>query len=71
MQDPSKNPPNIPTGGIPAGSRIMYPDLNGFLHPTPAGAIAENQRVEGDYSRGVSGGCGQDPNSVKNPAKDR
>jgi len=38
----------------------------GGLHSTPGGAIGENMRVEGDQSRGASGGCNQDPGKVPN-----
>ena len=58
--------PRIPLGGISVGRRIMYPDLTGGLHPTPGDAIRNNQRVEGDFSRGASGGCNQNPGKVPN-----
>jgi hypothetical protein len=65
---PSGDPPPgglpLPPGAIPVGSGVMYPDLQGGLHPTPGAAIGENQRLESDFSRGVSGGCGQDPGKV-------
>jgi len=44
-----------------------YPDSQGWLHRTPEDAIRENQRIEGDFSRGYSGGCPQDPSEVPNP----
>lgn len=62
-------PGKLPPGAIRVGDRIMYPDLVGGLHPTPGGAITENQRLEGDFSRGASGGCGQDPSKVPTPGK--
>lgn len=49
---------------IQVGDRTMYPDNQGGLHTTPAEAIAANQRTETDFSRGASGGCGQDPSKV-------
>ena len=72
MADP-KTPPlgsgtqlPIPTGGIQVGNRIMYPDSQGFLHPTPGQAINSNMNIERDFSRGISGGCSQDPAKVPN-----
>jgi hypothetical protein len=59
--------PPVPPGAIPAGNGFLYPDLNGGLHKTPGDAIAENQRLESDYSRGASGGCGQTPENVPSP----
>lgn len=53
--------------GVPStdvGGHSMYIDNTGGLHSTPAGAIAENMRTEGDFSRGTSGGCTQDPANV-------
>lgn len=68
MNDP-KAPPQgqIPAGGIQIGNRIMYPDLQGNLHDTPGEAIINNQRIENDYSRGGSGGCGQDADRIPPP----
>lgn len=57
----------LPPGGMPVGNGVMYPDLQGNLHPTPGEAINANQRVESDYSRGGSGGCGQDAGRVPPP----
>jgi len=64
MREPLGGPPR-PPGGIPAGNRIMYPDLQGGLHPDPSEAIRANQRIEGDFSRGASGGCGQNPDLIQ------
>lgn len=44
-----------------------YPDSQGWLHPTAEEAIRENQRLEGDFSRGSSGACPQDPANVPPP----
>lgn len=70
MTDP-KLPPlgsglQLPTGGIPVGNRVMFPDSLGNLHATPGQAINSNMNVERDLSRGVSGGCSQDPAKVPN-----
>ena len=54
----------LPAGGIQVGNRVMYPDLLGNLHPVPGQAINSNQRVEGDLSRGSSGGCNQEASKV-------
>lgn len=68
MNDPKKPPePQLPVGGIQIGNQIMYPDLQGNLHPTAGGAINSNQRIEGDFSRGGSGGCNQDADNVPPP----
>lgn len=75
MPGPFGPPPGGPGGpppdpfGTDVGSRRMYPDLQGNLHPTPGGAINSNQRIESDYSRGASGGCNQDPRNVPNPGR--
>jgi len=62
---PGPGPGNpIPPGGIRAGDRTMYPGLDGYLHPRPNDAINENQRIEGDFSRGASGGCNQDSRNI-------
>ncbi len=57
-------PGGYPPGGIRAGNRNMYPDLQGYLHPNPGEALNENQRIEGDFSRGTSGGCNQNPKNI-------
>jgi|GEM_PF-2431616 hypothetical protein len=49
---------------IEVGGRTMYPDITGGLHTTPSEAIYENMRREGDFSRGTSGGCHQDPDRI-------
>lgn len=54
----------IPPGAIPVGNGYQYPDMQGDLHKTPGEAINSNQRIESDYSRGASGGCGQDADRV-------
>lgn len=54
------DPRNLPEGARIVGGRVLYPDMNGELHNSPQEAINSNQRVESDYSRGASGGCGQD-----------
>lgn len=56
-----------PPGAIPAGNGFRYPDLRGDLHSSPQEAINANQGMEGDMSRGVSGGCSQDPGSIPDP----
>lgn len=43
----------------------IYIDMTGGIHVTPEGAISENQRLEGDFFRGASGGCNQDPKKAK------
>ncbi|PJE69018.1 hypothetical protein COU96_02115 [Candidatus Shapirobacteria bacterium CG10_big_fil_rev_8_21_14_0_10_38_14] len=64
------NPFGNPLGGgfpsIQVGGRTKYPDIMGRLYDTPGQAIAANQRLEPDFSRGASGGCNQDPNKVPN-----
>jgi len=55
---------NVPPGAIPVGNRFMYPDTQGGLHKGLDGAINENMRIEGDQSRGTSGGCHQDPGRI-------
>lgn len=45
----------------------MYPDSQGWLHPTQEEALRENQRVESDFSRGASGECPQSPNNLPPP----
>ncbi|MEK7472939.1 MAG: hypothetical protein AAB625_02790 [Patescibacteria group bacterium] len=57
----------IPQGGIQVGNGVMYPDLQGNLHPTAGGAINSNQGIESDFSRGASGGCNQDADRVPPP----
>lgn len=69
MPDPRDRYPDYPS--VPVGDRIMYPDNQGGLHPTPHGAISENQRTERDFSRGTSGGCGQDPSNVPDRVPDK
>ena len=64
---PGPEPQNLPDGAVQVGNRIMYPDLKGDLHPTAGQAINSNQRVESDYSRGASGGCGQEASNVPPP----
>lgn len=66
MFDPKVQKPtqNIPPGAIPVGSSYGYPDMNGNIHKTPGEAIKSNQRLENDYSRGSSGGCGQNPDLI-------
>ena len=54
----------LPVGAIPVGNTVMYPDLQGNLHPTASQAINSNMRIESDFSRGASGGCTQDPGKV-------
>jgi hypothetical protein len=59
-----RSPRDISHGRYPStivGGRRMYIDSTGGLHPTPASAINESMRIEGDLSRGAAGGCGQDP----------
>ena len=67
MSDPRIPPIQIPVGGIQVGNTVMYPDLQGNLHPTANDAINSNQRVESDYSRGGSGGCNQDADRIPPP----
>ena len=45
----------------------LFPDIQGWLHRTPEEAIRENQRLEGDFSRGSTGECPQDPSNVPPP----
>lgn len=59
--------PPLPPGGIRVGNQVRYPDLQGDLHSTPGDAIDANRRLESDYSRGASGGCGQDPSRIPDP----
>ena len=54
----------LPVGAIQVGNTVMYPDLQGNLHPTPGQAINSNMGIESDLSRGASGGCTQDPGKV-------
>jgi hypothetical protein len=49
--------------GIPRIDEL-YVDVGGDTHLTPGEAIEANRRLEGDFSRGASGGCGQDPSLV-------
>jgi|GEM_PF-3396688 len=77
MSDPKgTGVPNtsIPSPGVPAiqvGGRWMYPDNQGFLHPTPQEMISSNIQSEENNSRHPTGGnCGQDPKLVPNPFKD-
>lgn len=58
----------VPVGAIVVGNTVMYPDLQGNLHPTPGQAINSNMRVESDFTRGGSGGCTQDPGKVPTPS---
>lgn len=58
-----------PPGSIPVGNGFRYPDLGGDLHRSAQEAIEANQRVEGDMSRGASGGCGQDPSQIPDPGQ--
>lgn len=58
------DPRNLPDGARIVGGHVVYPDINGDLHRSAEEAIKSNQRVESDYSRGASGGCGQDPSSI-------
>lgn len=54
----------LPPGAIRVGNQIRYPDSQGDLHKNPQEAIRSNMRIESDYSRGASGGCGQDPENI-------
>ncbi len=55
---------------VEIGGTKYYVDNSGGLHKSPADVISENQRTEGDYSRGSSGGCPQDSNLVPPPPPD-
>jgi len=71
MADPRVRPNEVPPGAIPAGNGWLYPDSQGGTHRSGEEAIRENQRIEGDQSRGGSGGCGQDPSRVPHNPYDR
>jgi len=49
--------------GIPDYDKL-YEDITGGLHKTAEGALSENQRLEGDFTRSRSGGCPQDPSKA-------
>lgn len=71
MRDPKTD---LSKGQIPSiivGGRRMYVDNTGGLHPLPSAVINENMRTEGDFSRGVSGGCSQDPLAVPGGKRDK
>jgi len=53
---------NFPSVNVAGKTR--YVDSTGGLHRTVAEAISANMRVEKEFSRGTSGGCGQDPGNV-------
>jgi hypothetical protein len=56
-------PPGPPKDKPPFPDKI-YIDITGGIHLTPEGALSENQRLEGDFTRGASGGCPQDPSKA-------
>jgi len=43
---------------------VVYPDSNGVVYTTLQSSIESNQAIEGDASRGGSGGCTQDSSQV-------
>lgn len=46
------------------GPRTDYVGLDGLLRRDPRSTLEANQRIEGDFTRGASGGCGQDPSRL-------
>lgn len=44
--------------------RDLYVGTDGFVRDNASDTIASNQGYESDMSRGASGGCGQDADSV-------
>lgn len=62
---PVKNQ-QLPPGAVQVGNTVGYPDSNGVIHSTPNAAINSNQVNESSLSRGGSGGCNQDSDSVPN-----
>lgn len=42
----------------------LYVGTDGFLRSDPQETVSSNMGSEGDYSRGASGNCTQDPNNV-------
>ena len=54
---------------VEIGGQRYFVDNNGGLQSSPSAVISENQRTEGDKSRGASGGCGQDATRVHDPPK--
>jgi hypothetical protein len=64
MADPKKESPDGGYPSIQIGKYTMYPDIQGFLRPTVEEAIRANQRLEHEFSKGLIGGCSQDPSNV-------
>jgi len=52
---------------VEVGGQKYYVDNSGGMHSNPSDVVAENQRTEGDWSRGASGGCGQKAEDVSDP----
>lgn len=47
------------------GPQTNYVGLDGILRQDPASTLEANQRIESDFARGASGGCGQDPSRLR------
>lgn len=65
QKGPVKNQ-QLPPGAIRVGNTVGYPDSNGVIQSTPGAAINSNQGNESSMSRGASGSCPQDSDSVPN-----
>jgi hypothetical protein len=57
----------VPVGGILVGGIFVFPDLVGNLHRSAADALEANNGMEGDFSRGATGACPQNPDSLRKP----
>ena len=61
--NPFNKIPGYPS--MEVGGKRMYPDNEGFLHPTPGEAISVNQRLEENFNHVTGGNCGQDPSKAR------